>query len=62
MTATDSNIVQMSHDDSLENSFRVCNTVASIAAVLLVDVQAKKVQGRRFRLSKRTSCRCTRHF
>jgi hypothetical protein len=40
MTATDSN-VQMSHDEGVENSFRVCSVVANIAAVL-VDLQVRK--------------------
>ena len=60
MTATNSN-VQMSHDEGLENSFRICSIVANTAAVL-VDLRARKVQGRRFRMRNRTRSRRTRHF
>ncbi len=60
MTATDSN-VQMSHDEGVENSFRVCSVVANIAAVL-VDLQVRKVQGRRLRMRNRTRSLRTRHF
>ena len=60
MTAADSN-VQMSHDEGLENSFRICSIVANIAAVL-VKRWARKVQGRRFRMHNRTRSHCTRHF
>jgi hypothetical protein len=51
----------MSHDEGLENSFSVCSVVANIAAVL-VDCQARKVQGRHFRMRNRTRSRRTRHF
>ena len=53
MSATTSN-VQMSQDEGLENSFRVCSIAANIAAVLLVDLQVRKVQGRRFQTRKRS--------
>ena len=61
MTATDSNVPIMSHDEGLENSFRVSSFVANIAAVL-VDLQVRKAQGHRFRMRQRARSRRTRHF
>ena len=60
MTVTNS-YVQMLQDEGLENSFRVCSIAANIAAVLLVDLQVRKVQGRHFQTRKRRSRR-PRHF
>jgi hypothetical protein len=41
MAATNSN-VQMSQDEGLEKSFRVCSIAANIAAVLLVDQRVRE--------------------
>ena len=51
----------MSHDEGVENSFRVCSVVANIAAVLL-DLQVRKVQGRRLQMRKNTRSPRSRHF
>jgi len=58
MAATASNVQMLSHNDSLENSFRVSSIVANVTAVLL-ECQSRKVQGRRHRMRR---SRRTRHF
>ena len=53
--------MQTSHDEGLENSFRVCSVVANIATVLL-DRAVRKIRGRRLQTRRRTRSHRTRHF